>query len=52
MQACFRTPAARHLFEINEECGKLNEERRKMFHSIFAKLLWVGKKARPDILGA
>ena len=48
----FRTPAARHLFEINEECERLEEETRKVFHSIFAKLLWVGKKARPDILVA
>jgi hypothetical protein len=48
----FRTPAARHLFEVNEECEKLKEETRKIYHSIFAKLLWVGKKARPDILVA
>ena len=48
----FKTPAAQHLFDVDEECEKLDEETRQAFHSIFAKLLWVGKKARPDILVA
>ena len=46
----YKTPAAAHLFTVNAECPKLNEDRRQLFHSVFAKLLWVGKKARPDIL--
>jgi hypothetical protein len=37
---------------VDDECEKLDEETRQTFHSIFAKLLWVGKKARPDILVA
>lgn len=48
----FKTPAARHLFDVDEECEKLDKETRQVFHSIFAKLLWVGKKAKPDILVA
>ena len=47
-----KTPATKRLFEVNETCEKLDEGRRKMFHSTFAKLLWIGKKARPDILVA
>ena len=46
----YKTPAAEHLFSVNTECTRLDEDRRKLFHSVFAKLLWVGKKARPDIL--
>ena len=45
-----KTPAAEHPFKVDETCTPLNETRRKLFHSIFAKLLWIGKKARPDIL--
>jgi hypothetical protein len=48
----FKTPAAQHLFDVDDECEKLDEGTRQLFHSIFAKLLWVGKKARPDILVA
>ena len=46
-----KTPAAKHLFEVNEDCEKL-DGRRKIFHSTFAKLLWIGKKAIPDTLVA
>ena len=44
-----KTPAGPHLFEVNNACTKLNEEDRKIFHSITAKLLFVAKRARPDI---
>ena len=47
-----RTPAARHIFEVDPEGVRLDEDRRKVFHSTFAKLLWVGRKARPDTLVA
>ena len=43
------TPAASHLFEVNEDCPKLNETDRKILHHIVAKLLFVAKRARPDI---
>ena len=48
----YKTPAVTHLFTIDTECPRLSEDKRQLFHSIFAKLLWVGKKARPDILVA
>lgn len=44
------SPAADHLFNIDPNCEKLTEDRRKLLHSITAKLLYVGKRARPDIL--
>ena len=38
------------MFEVNERCKKLNEKDATPFHSTVAKLLFVSKKARPDIM--
>ena len=46
------TPATIHLFEVDENCVKLTEKDLGIFHSIVAKLLFVSKQARPDILVA
>ena len=46
------SPAAIHLFEVNENCEKLNEKDAALFHSTVAKLLFVSKRARPDIMVA
>ena len=46
------TPAVVHLFEVDENCAKLIEKDRSIFHSIVAKLLFVSKRARLDILVA
>jgi hypothetical protein len=43
------TPAAAHLFDVNDECEKLDEEKSEIFHKIVAKLLFACKRARPDI---
>ena len=43
------TPAGLHLFEVNETTETLDEERAKLFHRIVAMLLFVAKRARPDI---
>jgi hypothetical protein len=43
------SPAANHLFMINEEPVLLNEENSEMFHHHTAKLLCLSKRARPDI---
>ena len=43
------SPAARHLFKVNPNEKKLDEKRKKIFHSITAKLLFVEKRSRPDI---
>ena len=37
------TPAAVHLFVVDEECQKLNKKGMENFHTIVAKLLFVGK---------
>ena len=44
-----KTPASQYLFEVNNECPKLDESRAKVFHRIVAMLLFVRKRARPDI---
>jgi Reverse transcriptase (RNA-dependent DNA polymerase) len=43
------TPAAAYLFDTNEECPKLHEEKAERFHHLVAKLLFLCKRARPDI---
>jgi len=43
------TPAADHLFTVRES-PKLSPEDAKRFHSIVAKLLYLAKRTRPDIL--
>lgn len=45
----FTTPAADHLFTIDESKPSLPEDRADRFHRIVAKLLFVAKRARPDI---
>ena len=47
-----KTPAQPSLFVVRDDAVELEEERRKVFHSVFARLLWVGVKTRPDILVA
>ena len=47
-----KTPAQVRLFEVNDNAPMLGEKRRKVFNSVFARLLWVGVKARPDILAS
>ena len=43
------TPAALHLFEVNNETKKLCDKDMEIFHKIVAKLLFACKRARPDI---
>ena len=43
------TPAANFLFTTNEDAEKLNETQAKMFHTYVAKLLFLCKRARPDL---
>ena len=44
------TPAANHLFEVNETVGNLSERYAQEFHTTVDKLLFLCKQARPDIL--
>jgi hypothetical protein len=43
------TPAPNYLFEVNNDCDKLDLETPDMFHHNTAKLLFLCKCARPDI---
>jgi hypothetical protein len=47
-----RTPAANDLFHVDEKSELLEKERKEKFHSLVAKLLYMAKRARPDILAA
>ena len=44
------TAAPKNLFVVNEECDKLSESQREVFHSCVAKLLYFSKRARADVL--
>ena len=44
------SPAANHLFKVNNTTQKLSEKGDKGFHTIVEKLLSLCKRARPDIL--
>jgi hypothetical protein len=47
-----KTPATADLFTVNEEAMKLGQVDKEAFHSKTAKLLYLGKRVRPDILTA
>ena len=44
-----QTPAASHLFHVNEESPKLDKERADYFHSLTIQLMYVAQRGRPDI---
>mmetsp|Transcript_35469 Transcript_35469/g.82305 ORF Transcript_35469/g.82305 Transcript_35469/m.82305 type:complete len:113 (+) Transcript_35469:4961-5299(+) len=46
------TPAAAHLFEIDEKCEELLEQMGGQIHIAVAQLLYLSKQARPDIFVA
>jgi Reverse transcriptase (RNA-dependent DNA polymerase) len=43
------TPASNNLFEVNPDATKLDESTSEMYHHNTAKLLFLCKRARPDI---
>jgi hypothetical protein len=46
------TPAANHLFEVDESADELDEETAQLFHHNVAKLLFLCKRAQPDVQAA
>ena len=52
MTGTARTPATSDLFTVREDCPKLPQDRREQFHSNVAKVLYLAKRVRPDILTA
>ena len=43
------SPAQKHLRDVNPDCNPLSTKRSEIFHSIVATLLWIMKRARPDL---
>ena len=43
------TPANKNIFGVSNEYEDLSEQKRDIFHSVIAKLLYITKRARPDI---
>ena len=43
-------PAAEHLREVNDQAERLPEKQAQLFHTIVARSLFCGKRARPDTL--
>jgi hypothetical protein len=43
------TPAAMHLFQVDPNAQKLDVATKEMFHQNVAKLLFLSKRARPDL---
>ena len=44
------SPSTKKTFEVDEDSPLLDEEQKKYFHSTVAKLLFMAKRARPDLL--
>ena len=44
-----KTPAAEHLFKVDENAGQLNKQMKEEFHTFVAKSLFLSKRGRPDI---
>ena len=49
MEGNARTPAAIHLFNVNDGAEKLTEDKAQLFHHIVAKLLYLCRRTRQDI---
>ena len=47
-----QTPAKSDLFKVREDAEKLGEHQREQFHSIMAKIMYLAKRVRPDLLVA
>ena len=47
-----KTSATADLFAVNDEAMKLGQVDKEAFHSKTAKLLYLGKRVRPNILTA
>jgi hypothetical protein len=43
------TPAANHLFAVNDNQTKVDEQKAQFFHTYVAKALFLYKQARPDL---
>jgi len=46
------TPATENLFRVREDSRKLSKDEKDFYHSTIAKILYLGKRVRPDLLVA
>ena len=49
MSGTAATPASNHLFSVNEKAEKISDENSEKYHHLTAKLLYLSKRARPDL---
>ena len=49
MEGTVPTPASSHLFDVNDSADKLSKEMGNLFHHNTAKLLFLCKRAQPDM---
>jgi hypothetical protein len=42
------SPAANHLFKVNDDAEKLDDEQAATFHRLTAKILYLCKRSQPD----
>jgi hypothetical protein len=49
MYGVMATPAADHIYEVDVDAVPLNKETADIFHTLTAKLLFLSKRAHPDI---
>jgi len=52
VEGCAATPATDKLFSVDPESERLDANRSEKYHSRVAKLLYLSKRVRPDILTA
>jgi hypothetical protein len=52
IQGVSTTPASANLFSIDESSEKLCTSEKEFYHTFTAKLLYLGKRVRPDLLTA
>ena len=43
------TPAAKHLFDVNDDPTQLDDKRREDYHRITMQLQYLSQRARPDL---
>lgn len=49
MDGTSRYPADKNLFQVNDDCEKLDSNKADYFHQMTTRLLYAAKRARPDL---
>ena len=49
VEATATSPAPNHLFQVDEQCEKLDKDKKEEFHMIMTKHIFLYKRTRPDI---